>query len=155
MGTFGSSREQPMDAMLLGVGAAQNEAGGCNAGFLREDAVLVVTFMTDEDDTRSSGNPAVWQQALIDAKAGNELALVVLGLMDDGDFDEPLAGGPCADLLGALPALGDPPALRSFVDGLAQGSLASICAPDYSPFFARAVSVIDTACDEFVPPTIE
>jgi hypothetical protein len=155
VGTFGSSREQPMDAMLLGVGAAQNEPGGCNAGFLRQDAVLVVTFITDEDDTRSSGSPAVWRQALIDAKAGNELALVVLGLIDDGDLDQPLAGGPCADLLGSLPGLGGPPALQSFVDSLAQGSLASVCAPDYSPFFARAVNVIDTACDEFVPPVIK
>lgn len=151
VGTVGSSREQPMDATLLAVGAAQNEARGCNAGFLREDAILVVTLITDEDDTRSSGSPAVWRQALLDAKAGNETALVVLGLVDDANLDAPLSGGPCRGFVG----LGGAPILQSFVTSLEQGSLASVCAPDYSPFFARAVSVIDTACDEFVPPVIQ
>ena len=28
---------------------------------------------------------------------------------------------------------------------------ASVCEPDYSPFFTNAVSVISEACDDFVP----
>jgi hypothetical protein len=156
VGTLGDSREQPMDAMLLAVGPAHNERGGCNESFLRDDAILVVTIITDEDDTRSSGSPEVWRQALLDAKAGNDKALVVLGLVDDENLDVPLSGGPCEDgLFGSFSGLGGAPILQRFVTGLPQGSLASVCAPDYSPFFAQAVSVIDTACDEFVPPIIQ
>ena len=57
------------------------QAGGCNEGFLRDDAILVVTFITDEEDTGSAGNPDSWKQTLVDAKGGNEEAIVVLGLV--------------------------------------------------------------------------
>lgn len=162
VGTFGDSGEQPMDAMIQAVGLAQNQRGGCNESFLRDDAILVVTFITDEDDTRSSGNPELWRQALLDSKRGDEKALVVLGLVNDANLDEPLAGGRCGSLLAPLTPLsplapltqGGAPALQSFVQGFAQGSLASVCAPDYGPFFAQAVGSIDNACDEFVPPVI-
>jgi hypothetical protein len=154
VGTFGDSGEQPMDAMIQALGPAQNQHGGCNESFLREDAILVVTFITDEDDNRSSGNPAVWHQALLDTKRGDESAVVLLGLVNDANLDPPLAGGRCASLpLLPLTPRGAP-LLQSFVRSFAQGSLASVCAPDYSPFFARAVSAIDSACDEFVPPVI-
>ncbi len=149
VGTFGLANEQPMDAMLQAI-SAQNGPGGCNEGFLREDAILVVTLITDSDDRASIGNPETWRAALIARKGGDEGAIVVLGLVGDNNLDEPLPGGPCG-FFGTVGA----PNLQAFVQSLEQGSLASVCADDYSPFFAEAVSSIDTACNEFVPPVIQ
>jgi hypothetical protein len=148
VGTFGDVLEQPMTALLSAVGSSLNAPGGCNEGFSRDDAILVVTFVTDEDDTRSPGAPAEWRQQLIDAKGGNEEAVVVLGLVGDNNIESGLEGGPCG-LLDANPA----PRLQQFVQSLTHGSLGSVCAADYSPFLTRAVPVIHQACDSFSPPS--
>ena len=140
VGTFGDGDEQPMGALLEAIGTEQNGAGGCNAGFLRDDAVLVVTIISDEDDESSPGNAAVWRDALLRAKNDNPAAIVVLGLV--GDASDP-AGSACGDA--ASPA----PRLRELVESFRFGSLGSVCADDYAPFFERAVSVIDDACEEF------
>ena len=140
VGTGGDGLERPMDATLDAIGV-QSGGGGCNEGFLRDDAVLVVTIISDEDDVdQSMGDPASWKQALVDAKGGNEEAVVVLALVGDGGAE----GGQCPDDV-------DAPVLRSFAESFPYGQVGSVCAPDYSPFFVQAVSVIDTACDEFVP----
>lgn len=141
--------ERPMEAMVQAV-TGGTEADTCNAGFLRDDAILVVTFITDEDDNvgDSAGTPAGWRQALISAKNGDENALVVLGLF--GDNDQP--GGICQDLVDADGAEAAP-RLREFVDSFGdKGFYGSVCAPSYDEFFQQAVSLIDVTCDEFIPP---
>lgn len=138
VGAGGDGLERPMDAMLAAVGS-QSETGGCNEGFLRDDAVLVVTVISDEDDLdQSAGDPASWKQALVDAKNGNEQAIVVLGLVLDGGVN----GGLCEE---------DAPTLRTFADSFTHGQVGSVCAADYAPFFEQAIAVIDIACDEFEP----
>lgn len=132
-GAGGDGNERPMEAMTQAIGPL-SQAGGCNEGFVRDDAILVVTFITDEAETGSMGDPASWRQAVVDAKNGDENAAVVLGLIGDGT---------CAD-----PA----PRLREFAESFPRGQWASVCASDYAPFFADAVSAIDAACDDFVPP---
>jgi hypothetical protein len=140
VGTGGDGIERPMDAVTESIGS-QTGMGGCNEGFLRDDAVLVVTVITDEDDVdQSMGNPAIWKQTLVDAKNGNEEAVVLLGLVGDGT----VMGGQC-------PSDVDAPVLRSFAESFTYGQVGSVCAPDYAPFFEQAVAVIDTACDEFEP----
>lgn len=148
VGTDGSAIEEPMDAVLEATSEGLNDAGRCNAGFLRDDAILVVTFITDEEDRRSRGTPEEWRSLLLKRKYDNPDALVMLGLVGDNNVDGGLLGGPCR-LLDADGA----PRLQSFVESLS-GVLGSVCAPDYSPFFGTAVSTIDSACDEFVPPVI-
>jgi hypothetical protein len=148
VGTDGSAIEEPMDAVLAATSEKLNDPGRCNAGFLRDDAVLVVTFITDEEDRRSQGEPEEWRSILLNIKHDNPDALVVLGLVGDNNVDGGLLGGPCS-LLDADGA----PRLQSFVESLS-GVLGSVCAPDYAPFFATAVSTIDSACDEFVAPVI-
>jgi hypothetical protein len=148
VGTDGSAIEEPMDAVLAATGRDLNAAGRCNAGFLRSDAVLVVTFITDEEDRRSEGTPEEWRTLLLERKYGNPDALVMLGLVGDNNVDGGLLGGPCR-LLDADGA----PRLQGLVESLS-GVLGSVCAPDYAPFFATAVESIDSACDEFVPPVI-
>jgi hypothetical protein len=147
VGTFGDVLEQPMTALLSAVSPALNQAGGCNAGFLRDDAILVATFITDEDDTLSPDGPAVWHQRLVEAKGGDESAVVVLGLVGDSNLITPLEGGPCV-----LPDAAPAPRLQQFVEGLQHGSLGSVCASDYSLFLARAVDEIKDSCDTFTPP---
>jgi hypothetical protein len=162
VGTDGSGNEAPMAIMLRAAAPMQSAAGGCNEGFLREDAILVVTFITDEEDDHqapgpgspggsgSPGEPADWYAELLAAKGAREDAVVVLGLI--GDTDQP--GAVCAPL-SALQGTGAEPSprLRDFVGRFgARGHAGSVCAPDYTPFFAEAVSVVDAACDEFIPP---
>jgi hypothetical protein len=149
VGTAGNSYEQPVGALLEATSAALGLPGACNSSFLRDDAVLVVTLVTDEDDAVTSGQPAAWREALLRAKRGDESALVLLGLVTDQNRPAALPGGPCTllDPAGA-------PRLQSFVESFRFGSLGAVCAADYAPFFERAVSVVGDACREFVPPNI-
>lgn len=155
VGTFGSGNEIPIDAMLAAVSGDNASSGGCNEGFLRDDAVLVVTIITDEEDDHeegffgSEGDPPQWREDLLAAKGGNETAAVVLALLGDNDQDDGLCT-PLDDtgVDGAEPA----PRLREFAESFgSRGFVGSVCAPSYDAFFAQAVGVVDTACDEFEP----
>jgi len=142
VGTDGDGSERPMEAMVSAV-STLNVPGQCNDGFLRKDALLVVTYITDEEDEgKSNGAPVGWKAGLVAAKQGAEKNIVVLGLIGDSDQPNPV----CTD--GAQPS----PRLRTFAESFTYGSWGSICSPDYTPFFDAAVSVIDTACSEFEPP---
>jgi hypothetical protein len=148
VGTFGDGNEQPMEAMLEAVSDDMNAAGGCNADFLRDDAILVVTFITDEEDAmKSPGNPADWKAGLVAAKGGNTDAIVVLGLFGDNDQPDAICAPYDGDT-GAEPGV----RLREFTESFGnRGVVGSVCAPDYAPFFQDAVDVVDVACDEFTP----
>jgi hypothetical protein len=146
VGIFGNVEELAMDAMLRATSAVINDIDDCNAGFLRDDAVLVVTLITDEEDTQSRGDPEYWKRQLLRVKGGNEAALVMLGLIADNHIPGGLPGGPCDEFSGSAS-----PRLEQFVRSFELGAIGSVCAPDYSVFFADAVRSIDTACDEFVP----
>ncbi len=145
VGTFGDGNEQPMAAMVSALGPELNAESGCNAGFLRDDAVAVVTIISDEDDTGSPGSPAAWHQALVDAKGGNADAVVVLGLVADANVAGGLPGGPCAANSSGAPLL------QQFVKSFRFGSLGSVCAADYAPFFQDAVAPVGQACARFRP----
>lgn len=147
-----SDPEKPMQAMVNAI-APTGEAHDCNAGFLRDDAILVVTFITDEDDNQgdgSAGTPDGWKASLIAAKGNDPDALVVLGLF--GDQDKPNYICPPFDpdaASGAEPS----PRLRQFVESFGDHGVAgSVCADSYKPFFDQAVAVIDSTCDDFIPP---
>ncbi len=143
VGTDGDGSERPMEAMVTAV-TALNGAGDCNEGFLRKDALLVVTYITDEeDDGQSNGNPVGWKAGLVAAKYGSEKSIVVLGLIGDPDQPNPV----CAE--GQAEAS---PRLLEFAESFTYGTWGSICSPDYAPFFDASVSVIDTACQQFEPP---
>src|SRR6185295_332552 len=68
VGTFGDGDEQPMAALTAALSPSLNGRDGCNAGFLRDDAVLVVTLITDEEDRNSPGDAEAWRRTLLDAK---------------------------------------------------------------------------------------
>jgi hypothetical protein len=144
VGTAGNKHERPMDAML----AAVDPGNGCNAGFLRQDAVLVVTFISDDQCWEDAGTPAAWQAELVGLKG--EDAVVVLGLIPntgscqhDGDAcDTP------EDVIDGQHWL-------EFVElwGGEHGLSGSVCETDFFPeLFASAVSIISTTCEEYEPP---
>ncbi len=142
VGVDGADSERPMDALVRATSAELNKVGACNDWFLRSDAILVVTIITDEPDEGSADDAMTWAQAIVDAKAGDPTAVVVLGLLPDGDLMTPLCR------VKAVLA----PRLAAFLDEFPNSSRASVCESDYSPFFVDAVGVISQVCDEFIPP---
>ena len=142
VGSDGDGSERPMGAM---VGALSNELaqpGSCNEGFVREDAILVVTIITDEEDDDSNGLPAGWYANVIASKAGDPNAIVMLGLINDNDAAAPVCPVESQD----------PAKIREFVDMFPNRIRGSVCAASYNEFFQQAVDLIDTTCDEFIPP---
>ena len=75
--------------------------------------------------------------------------MVLLGLIGDNDLGDGICE-PYDDLGdGAQGA----PRLREFITMFGpRGIVGSVCAPDYAPFFTSAVDVVDTTCDEYIPP---
>lgn len=142
VGVDGSDKERQMDSLVRAVGPELGKPGGCNEGFVRDDAILVVTLITDEPDEWSLGDPSDWAEALIAAKGGNAEAIVVLGLLPDGDLPLTLCDGPAA-----VPS----PRMSGFLELFDASSRASVCEPDYSPFFFESVAVISETCETFVP----
>ncbi|HWB75923.1 MAG TPA: hypothetical protein VG755_13235 [Nannocystaceae bacterium] len=146
----GNNPELPMGGMLAALQPGLVGAGGCNDGFLRDDAVLVVTFITDEeDDVESMGDPTSWHDDLLALKGGNETAIVVLGLV--GDTGLPGAVCPPDSVPGSNGGEYSPRLIAFSESWGTRGLWGSVCSPDYGPFFAEAVALVDTACDEYEP----
>jgi hypothetical protein len=141
VGLAGHPSERPMDSLVAAMSPTMNGATGCNAGFLREDAILVITFISDDPNYEDAGVPQDWYDAVVAAKGGNADAVVVLGLTPAFD--------------GCQDGKGPPKGAHwsEFVDLWGDRGLeASVCNLDYAPFFEQAVAIIDATCDEFEPP---
>ena len=142
VGTAGNPSERPMNGMTEALSAPLNAMGGCNEGFLRDDAILVITFISDDPNYEDEGTPQEWYDAVVAAKKGNVPSVVVAGLTLVPE-DPDCAGN--GDIKGAH--------WQEFVTMWGDhGLMSTICAADYAPFFATAVDIIDEACDNFVPP---
>ena len=136
-----------------------SDAWACNEGWLRDDAILVLVFVTDEAD--ASGVAALGvEQALVTAKHDDMSAVVVLGLMGDIDQPEALCVEKVPSIADRLPLTGpigegvdEPGDLRDLVEAFGdQGLIGSVCERSYDAFFADAVPIIEGACEAFVPP---
>jgi hypothetical protein len=148
VGTSGEAREQQADALLAAIASEQNAAGGCNAGFSRPGAVLVVTMITNTDDDISALGPDAWFDAIVSHKGGNEQAVVFVGFLPGDAFSPSSSGVLCNVIAGFNPA----PRLEALASRFTHHQLASVCEADYGPTFAAAVSSIAQACETFVPP---
>ncbi len=153
LGTGGSNQEKVGDAMVHAVAPNMVGPAGCNEGFLRDDALLVIVILTDEDDAEhSQGGPQDWYDAVVAAKGGQADNIVVLALIwDDSN------GNPYHCTTNGLPPLipGDQEygaTIVEFTEMFTNGSVGNICADDYGPFFSDAIGVIDSACQDFTPP---
>jgi hypothetical protein len=142
VGSDGDGNEKQMSAMVGALSDELSAPGACNEGFLRDDAILVLTIITDEEDSGSTGTPAGWYANVIAAKGGDASAIVVLGLINDIDQPAPVCPAETPDALD----------IRTFIDMFPNEFRGSVCAASYDQFFAEAVALIDTTCDDFTPP---
>jgi hypothetical protein len=161
IGISGDGDERPVQATLAAFAPGITAPGACNEGFLRDDALLVVVMITDEEDDHegeaeacdqspqqgSAGEPAEWFDALVAIK-GEETSIVLLSLLGPTGVDACLALDKCnGGIDGAEPA----PRLLELTDMFTYGFVGPVCQP-YGPFFLEAIDVIQSACDEFEPP---
>src|SRR5690606_11479996 len=77
-----SGKHLPGEAMTAAVSPALNGPGGCNEGFLRDDALLMVTFIQDSYGYHAAGEPKLWAEALLEAKHGDPESLVLFSIGD-------------------------------------------------------------------------
>ena len=126
-------------ALSAAVQKPINDKGGCNDGFLRDDALLMVTFIATNGDNKgfqSEGTPAEWAQAVVDAKHGDDKSVVMLNI----GFPPPCEDDDPANRLCVVTEL-FPFHHQEFI-GVA----------DYGPAFDQAASLVQTACAGFTPP---
>jgi hypothetical protein len=126
------------DALVAALSESMLGEGGCNEGFLRDDALLVITIVTDKDDTSSFGNPTAWYDAVVSAKNGREQDVVVIGL-----FAENLAQ--CDEDAQSPVRLGD------FVNLFPTAMRLDICATSYQGALVDTVIPIGAACEAMTP----
>lgn len=155
VGTDGDGFEAGLEAMRSALGDELSE--GFNAGFLRDDAVLAVVFVSDENDCsdggvldKTTGEICEWERDrliptseyvdfLLGLKGGDASRIVVGGIIapDDGvryDFGETVVPS-CFSDVGGDAFAGYRYAEVS--DAFEQGALDNICAPPYDNFLSE------------------
>ncbi|MEZ4453969.1 MAG: hypothetical protein R3B09_31215 [Nannocystaceae bacterium] len=118
-------------ALAAAVAPAINAPGGCNDGFLRDDALLMVTMVTPPYDQSFSGSVEEWYEAVVAAKHDDPEAIVMLLI------GSPVGGG---DNLQCNVATMFP--YHYLEDALIE---------DYGPTFGAATSLVEKACEALVP----
>lgn len=147
-GTEGSGDERPIDALLAAL-SPELDTPRCNGGFLRDDALLVVTLVSDEEDDHldaagsagSQGDPKQWTERLVALRGGNKESVVMLGLIGtkESKCDPLLSPTDNPTELGAQVSERLEAFVRSFKD---QSLVGDICAPRYDDYFRRATSTV-------------
>lgn len=163
VGTSGDGDERPMQALLAALTPPIAGDGGCNEGFLRDDALLVVVIITDEEDDHetpasacaqlpqqgSNGEPQEWYDSLVAVKGGVESNIVVLSLV--GPDEQSGRVCPALDKCGGG-IIGAEQATRilEFTRKFTYGFIGPVC-EDYGLVFAESIGVIESACEGFMP----
>ncbi len=155
VGTDGNPVEQQIGALTAAVDPANAAEGACNAGFMRDDALLVFLLISDEEDDHtdapppqggSLGEPDEWFATMVDAKAGKSSNIVALGL---------IGGSPRFDDCAALSADGkgaeQTSRLEQFFDSFETHFEGSVCASGYDAFFDDALKKVAEGCMNFIP----
>jgi hypothetical protein len=130
-----------MESLMAALKPEMLEDGGCNEGFLRDDALLVLVIVQGESDSLSQGWPESWHDFVVDAKKGDADAIVTLVVSNDRDAPNPKC----------LPADDSPNPLRVFMDMMPHGLFESICAASYVQFLETGAELILEQCSLLVP----
>ncbi len=146
VGTWGSglTGEAMVAALQPAINDPDNEFA-CNGGFLRKDALLVVTIIQDTYDSDSLGTTDEWIAALRAAKDDDDDAFMVLVLTTDVDLGY-------NQLCFWNEYNPNKNRLRSLADGVEHGFVGSICMEGYGDWFKERVTYLVDLCDDFVPP---
>ena len=128
-------------ALTASVQHNLNGPGGCNGGFLRDDALLMVTMISSSYDepnspTGSPGAPETWRAELLATKAEDPSSIVMFSIMD------------AAYAPGCHPKDRMCQLVRTFPYSL----ITDVEGDTYDTSFAAAAGLVDAACEGFVPP---
>jgi len=133
------------EALVAAVSPAINADDGCNAGFLRPDALLVVTMITDKNYSVSKTKPSDWYNAVVAAK-GDPGAVVMLAIQPQalpmGEQEKPGCTYDGQDHMLTL---------RDFIKMFPFHDEGNTCAASYVPFFETATGRVAEACAAFIP----
>jgi hypothetical protein len=160
VGTDGPTDERPIQALLQAMAPELNDPGACNDEFFRPDSLLVVLFVTDEDDdadvedevpdAQTPGTPQAWFDAVVAFKGSAE-RVVMLALTGEPGPDTlcPWTPGPGdADGMGAEA----PDRLHGFIELFPRRAVDTLCQRDYAGFVAGPVyTQIHEACAAATP----
>lgn len=144
--------EAPLEATRMALVDRVSDVEQYNLGFLREDALLVLVLVTDEDDQSVWMTPTNWplfggpgpiapvadfHDMLVQLKGGHPENLVAVAISG------PQAGG------GDTSA----PRIHAFLDLFAPNSYwSNISGSDYSAPLQEALELIQGSCENFIPP---
>jgi hypothetical protein len=137
VGTYGYNKLG--DALVAAMSYQLNKVGGCNEGFIRDDALLMVTIIGPEDTAggpHSQGTWKEWMQAVVNRKKGDLDAIVMFGLIDNSEC----FGTKNPDYR-----------LCRMIPEFPHHILDLLTTPDYGPVFDEAAAVALEACSVFVP----
>ncbi len=121
------------EALLRALSKGANGLLGCNAGFLRDDALLMVTLVTPGGDDSYWGDASIWYKAVVAAKNGDPKAIVMLVIGQDP--------GPCK-------SYDEPCKLAQMLPYNLGGDSD---ADDYGPIFEEATDLVEVACEQLIP----
>jgi hypothetical protein len=141
--TLGGGPKTPVGMWTL-MDALQPEMlseGGCNAGFLRDEALLVVVFLHSHNDQLSPGNPQSWWEFLLSKKNANPEAIVALMVSTDVGMPGAICDGINYDEL----------RLHTFANTVTHGRFLSVCTPSYLEFLEQGADLILDQCALLVP----
>lgn len=114
-----------------------------NAGFVRDDAVLFVVAITDEDEQPVPDQSAQEIMDKIVAAKGTVNNVVFLGIGGGSDCEGPYGSAEDADRLREVSTL---------FAAADRGVFWDLCQGNLEMAFAAALAVVDSACIEFDPP---
>ena len=157
VGTQGNATERPMESMVLALGQVWSNPGGCNEGFLRDDALLVVTVITDEADgpawgpcqadpePTSIGNPDTWYADVVEAKLGIPENVAVLALHYIPGECDPIFPDPISDGCNIL----------EFTAMFGENGFVGCIDGEYGELFTAATDTIQQACAGLHPAGLD
>ena len=125
------------DALTAAMQKNINGPGGCNDGFLRDDALLMATFIQANPDhggggLESDGFAEDWAKAVLDAKHGDPNSVIMLSFgttAEWGDYDE----------------------ITRMAKMFPYGRYADTYETDYATAFEEVSGLVADACAVFVP----
>lgn len=154
-GTKGPSIEMPLQALKLAFN--DRVADGTNKGFLRDDALLAVVILTDEDDcSRADDNFTYAGDGQCETMPNATPIPDVVTMLDTaakgpGRWATAVIAGQtkCTSAFGDA---ADAKRLKTFVSAAGKnGTFSSICDGDLSGALQKALDTFDAACKSFPP----
>jgi len=157
VGTSGPSIEMPLYAAELAL--RDRVTDGTNAGFLREDALLALVFLTDENDcSRTDNGFQLSMSDVCDASqplipVADSLAFLDGLKMERGRWAAAVIAGPGpGDCTSAFGQAAEATRLLQFVGDAGQNAIfSSICDGDLTGALHDALSTFQAACEAFPP----